>query len=154
MSARPLGPVRGLPEERGFTLVETLVAVVILALGIVAVANLLLVSSTSSAVANQATAAAAAAGETLELLQAAPFDDPRLEPGGSLTSDAAGHFRHEDVPGVGRLVSRWSVRTAGPRTKVVRVLSQGESPLTAGRSRALFTLVRTCTAQARGCPGP
>lgn len=154
MSARPPGPVRGFPGERGFSLVETLVAVVILALGIVAVANLLLVSSTSSAVANQATAATAAAGETLELLQAAPFDDPRLEPGGSLTSDAAGHFRHEDVPGVGRILSRWSVRDVGPQTKVIQVLAQGESPLTAGRSRALFTVVRTCTSQVRGCPGP
>src|SRR5688572_2444174 len=69
-------------QERGFTLVEALIAMVILVFGIIAVTNLLIVAASSNNVANQGTAATTAATEALERLKAQPFHT--LTQGGDL----------------------------------------------------------------------
>ena len=53
--------------ESGFTLVEALVAIVVLVFGLMAVTNLMLVAASSNSVANQGTAAVASATRIVEL---------------------------------------------------------------------------------------
>ena len=86
-------------SEAGFTLVEALVAIVILVFGLIAVTNLLVVAASSNSVANQATAAATIAAQRLELLKAQPFTS--LTVGGDLDSDVTNFNQNDDIPGVG-----------------------------------------------------
>ncbi len=59
--------------QAGFTLVEALIAMVILSFGLIAVTNLMLVASTSNTVANQSTAATSIASQRMEQLKALGF---------------------------------------------------------------------------------
>jgi type II secretory pathway pseudopilin PulG len=151
--------------EAGFTLVETLVAVVVLVFGLMAVTNLLLVAASSNAVANQGTAAVTSATRALDLLKSTSFAG--LTPGGmTFATDDGGKacgavdlvvtdwHCDDDMPGVGRVHTHWWV-TANPRLFHVRVQSEGTGALTGARSRAEFTTFRACTNSdpaTGGCP--
>jgi type II secretory pathway pseudopilin PulG len=141
-------------SEAGFTLVEALVAIVILVFGLIAVTNLLVVAASSNSVANQATAAATIAAQRLELLKAQPFTS--LTTGGDLDSDVANFNQNDDVPGVGRIHTRWAVVGIAGDAQVyfVAVRSEGTGVLSVRRSRAEFTTFRSCTSVALGCPNP
>jgi type II secretory pathway pseudopilin PulG len=141
-------------SEAGFTLVEALVAIVILVFGLIAVTNLLVVAASSNSVANQATAAATIAAQRLELLKAQPFTS--LTTGGDLDSDVANFNQDDDVPGVGRIHTRWAVVAIAADAQVyfVAVRSEGTGVLSVRRSRAEFTTFRSCTNVALGCPNP
>ncbi len=137
--------------EKGFTLVEALTAIVILAFGLIAITNLLVVAASSNSVANQSTAAATAASQLLDQLRAAPFET--LVVGGDLTADNV-YFRDEDFPGVGRIHTRWRIEAfvpANPRALFISVRSEGTGALSGARSRAEFTTIRTCTNATIGC---
>ena len=122
--------------ERGFTLVETLVAIVVLVFGIMAVTNLMLVAASSNTVANQGTAAVTSATRIMDMVKSTSHEDLRgLAPGGSdwATNDGAGSCNDpnlvvgafhcdDDLPGVGRVHTHWWVATtADPRLLYVRV---------------------------------
>jgi type II secretory pathway pseudopilin PulG len=141
-------------SEAGFTLVEALVAIVILVFGLIAVTNLLVVAASSNSVANQATGAATVAAQRLELLKAQPFTS--LAVGGDLDSDVANFNQDDDVPGVGRIHTRWTVVSIAGDAQVyfVAVRSEGTGVLSVRRSRAEFTTFRSCTNVALGCPNP
>jgi type II secretory pathway pseudopilin PulG len=141
-------------SEAGFTLVEALVAIVILVFGLIAVTNLLVVAASSNSVANQATAAATVAAQRLELLKAQPFTS--LAVGGDLDSDVANFNQDDDVSGVGRIHTRWTVVSIAGDAQVyfVAVRSEGTGALSVRRSRAEFTTFRSCTNVALGCPNP
>jgi len=141
-------------SEAGFTLVEALVAIVILVFGLIAVTNLMLVAASSNSVANQATAAATVAAQRLELLKAQPFTS--LAVGGDLDSDVTNFNQDDDVAGVGRIHTRWAVVSISGDAQVyfVAVRSEGTGVLSVGRSRAEFTTFRSCTNVALGCPNP
>jgi len=143
---------RGAGREAGFTLVEALVAIVILIFGLMAVTNLMLVAASSNTVANQATAAATTASEQMEVLKAKPFAD--LVAGGSVASDVTGFNSNSTLPGVGVIHTRWQIASPDGQTRFIRVRSEGLSRLVAARSRAELTTFRTCTAVQRGCPTP
>jgi type II secretory pathway pseudopilin PulG len=137
--------------EKGFTLVEALTAIVILAFGLIAITNLLVVAAASNSVANQSTAATTAASQLLEQLRAAPFDT--LAVGGDVTTDNV-YFRDDDIPGVGRIHTRWQIENfapANPRALFITVRSEGTGALSGARSRAEFTTIRTCTNATIGC---
>jgi len=156
--------------EAGFTLVEALVAVVVLVFGLLAVTNLLLVAASSNAVANQSTAAVASATRAMDLLRVTTYDALDDAPGG-MTFDAGDGGKdcadptlafsdwhcNEDVPGVGTVHTHWWVAaTADPRLLHVRVRSEGTGALAGARSRAEFTTFRSCTNSdpaTGGCPG-
>jgi len=157
--------------QAGFTLVETLVAIVVLTFGLMAVTNLLLVSASSDQVANQATAAATSASQVMDVLKSQPWSD--LDPaghGGNLTADTqtpapncralpvpiTGVFNCDDViDGVGTIKTRWTIAAvAGTgRLLMVTVRSEGTGVLGAGRTTTTFTALRACTESTLGsCP--
>lgn len=156
--------------EAGFTLVEALVAVVVLVFGLLAVTNLMLVAASSNSVANQSTAAVAAATRAMDMLRATTYDALDDAPGG-MTFDPGDGGKDcadptlvfsdwhcdEGVPGVGSVHTHWWVAaTADPRLLHVRVRSEGTGALAGARSRAEFTTFRSCTNSdpaTGGCPG-
>jgi type II secretory pathway pseudopilin PulG len=139
--------------EGGFTLVEALTAIVILSFGLMAVTNLLVVAASSNSVANQSTAAADMAARTMESLKLKPWNDALLAPGGGMTSCVTPNYcQTDDIPGVGRIETRWEIQTVDVRTKFIRVRSEGRGVLSGPRSRAEFTTFRSCTTPQIGCP--
>lgn len=158
-------------REAGFTLVEALVAIVILVFGLMAVTNLMLVAASSNTVANQGTAATTSASQALDFLKTIPFLN--LPPtGGSFVVPATSTTNcatltpttivtvfdcFDDVPGVGRVVTQWTIASPEPRVRFIRVRSEGTGALAGARSRSEFTLIRTCTDRTattppNGCP--
>jgi len=169
-------------KQSGFTLVEALVAIVVLVFGLIAVTNLFLVGGTSNQAANHSTAAATQATEVLEALKAIPFntlacggqligaDDP--PPGAPCQPDcngapdtcpvqcvAAGNFNYyREVPGVGTILTTWTIANpiggaAGPPVRYIVGQSESLAPLVGRRrSQAQFTTFRSCTTQ--GCSNP
>ena len=103
---------------------------------------------------NQATGAATVAAQRLELLKAQPFTS--LTVGGDLDSDVTNFNQNDDIPGVGRIHTRWSVVSISGDAQVyfVAVRSEGTGALSGRRSRAEFTTFRSCTNISLGCPTP
>lgn len=158
----------------GFTLVETLVAIVVLIFGLMAVTNLLFLAASSNTAANQASAATASASQVMDVLRTTRWDN--LLVGGNLDTDTTSptlacrdladwsaaaspdinaYNCIDDIPGVGRIVTRWQV-SAVPgtvRLRHIAVRSEGTGALSAGRSRATFTTLRACTDSVVGSCG-
>jgi len=155
--------------EAGFTLVEALVAIVILAVGLVSVTNLLLVAGSSTTVANQGTAATVAASQVMDGLKATTWEN--LVPGGGpdLETDvgptgadctaavnAPGVYNCDaDVIGVGRIHVRWRLQAPAGSTRslYIQVRAEGTGALVGARSRAEFTTFRVCTDASPAPPG-
>jgi prepilin-type N-terminal cleavage/methylation domain-containing protein len=124
--------------EQGFTLVEVMIAIVILAYGLLVLAQMMVVATNANALSGRMTATAALAKEQLELLKAAPFYtnpavinqgsvNPMLQVGGDLDTDqSAGgvdYFQYYDErgqpmipnqPGGAMYVVRWQVQQIIP----------------------------------------
>jgi len=153
----------GRAGEQGFTLIEALVAMVILMFGVAAVANLMVVAGSSNTVANHSTAATGAATQQMELLKSAPFST--LVTGGNIVTDtgptgACGvtpvttTYNCNSVPiganaqfvGVGRMHVRWQIfapTAAAPNTRFIQVTAESMAPAIGRRSRVLLTTFRT-----------
>ena len=140
--------------EAGFTLIETLVAIVVLVFGLIAVTNLLLVGATNNTVANHGTAATAVATQQMEVLKARPFRD--LAPGGSLTTDVTDFSANVPVEGVGTINVRWQIVTPTDEEQLrfIAVQAEGTGAMVRTRSRIQLTTFRACTADTAGCPAP
>jgi type II secretory pathway pseudopilin PulG len=146
-------------RESGFTLVETLVAIVVLVFGLMAVTNLLLVAASSNTVANQSSAATASASQVMDILRSTQWNN--LAVGGNLTADTTSpspdcraltspvvaYNCDDNISGVGTIKTRWQI-AAGVgtvRMLMITVRSEGQGALSGARSRATFTTYRTCT---------
>jgi prepilin-type N-terminal cleavage/methylation domain-containing protein len=157
---KTLDPGQADGRERGFTLIETLIAMVVLTFGLIAITNLLLVGATSSTVANHSTAAATEASAVMEKLKALSFNS--LVQGNDLavTAPSACDADTQDcvtpnnfnssrtVPGVGRIEVRWAVTptdVSGPPTRFIQVRAWSEGALAGARSRTDLTAFRSCT---------
>jgi prepilin-type N-terminal cleavage/methylation domain-containing protein len=141
--------VHGHPRaEQGFTLIEVLIAIVVLVFGLIAITNLFLVAGSSNTVANQATAASDVAAQIVENFKAQPWSGLSATTG---TFDGVPQLT-TGVVGVGVINSWWSITNVDTRTKFIRVRSEGAGVLARGRSRAEFTTFRTCTTPVLGCP--
>jgi prepilin-type N-terminal cleavage/methylation domain-containing protein len=145
-----LAPTTRFGSEGGFTLIEALVAMVVLAVGIISVANLMVVAARSNSVGTQGTAAATIASQEMERLTAISYN--ALPVGGDITADVAGFNSDTDVPGVGIIHTRWQVTGVANQTRLITVRSEGTGALSGARSRAEFTTIRSCTNVPIGCP--
>ena len=159
-------------DESGFTLVEALIAIVVLSVGLMAVTNLLIIAAASNTVGNHSTAATTAASETMERLKSRTF--LTLTPGGDVEAGTEGSIAACDespplttecvvpgnfnarrtVPGVGDIRTFWEIRQIDGQVLFIKVRSQSSAPLAGARSRAEFTTFRSCTSTAIGCPNP
>jgi len=158
--------------EAGFTLVEALIAMVILAIGLVAITNLFVVAAGSNTTASKSTGAAAHATEVMERLKATPVTGAGavLVLGGDLNADvglaapctdgttladcvAPGNFNaYQEIPGVGIAHARWTIVRAAqtfgtvlePSQTVYAITVQSEilGPFGGRMSLAQFTTLR------------
>jgi prepilin-type N-terminal cleavage/methylation domain-containing protein len=78
-------------RQRGFTLIETMVSILILTIGLVGTAALMSNSVNMGAHARYVSTAALLASEKMEDLDRFPDNDPNLAPGGSLGADITGY---------------------------------------------------------------
>ncbi len=143
--------MRARTNERGFTLIESLIAILILIVGLLAVSQLFVVAMSSNAMANRTTAAAAAGAQQLDRLKAVPYNDTRMQPGGSVDADVNGYWANTDMFGAGTVHVRWQISMIDANLRYIRVRAEviGIMPQ---MSRAEFTTFRSCTAQTTGCP--
>jgi Tfp pilus assembly protein PilV len=130
-------------SEAGFTLVEAIVAILVLIVGLAAVSNLLIVAATNNTTANKATGTAVAAAEWMEELKRRPYP-PAV--GGNLTANTPGFFTNPPrlSQGLGVINTRWTVApTLDPAVFLITVQSQDQSPVTGFvRSQSVFTTLR------------
>ncbi len=144
-------------NEKGFTLIESLIAILILIVGLFAISQVFVMAMSSNSTANRVTAAAAAGAQQLDRLKAIPYNDPRMQPGGGVVgangvlSDVAGYFADVDMYGVGRIRVRWQIAMIDNNLRFIRVQAETIGPFR-NLSRAQFTTFRACTAQLTGCP--
>ena len=153
-------------DESGFTLIEALVAIVILAVGLIAVTNLLVVGAASNTIGNHSTSTTTIASETLERLRNVSFPLVQVSPAGAIDATPTcddnvianaclrpGNFQaFKDVPGVGRVNTTWEIIQVDTQTLFIRVRSESTAALARRRARAEFTTMRSCTAVSLGCP--
>src|SRR5262249_13742670 len=76
-------------DEHAFTLIETAVAILILTIGLLALAQLFVLSTYTNTFAYDESIEVKAAEDTIELLRGLQFTDPRLSPGGTIRADVA-----------------------------------------------------------------
>jgi type II secretory pathway pseudopilin PulG len=154
-------------SESGFTLVEALVAVIVLVFGLMAVTNLMLVAASSNTVANQGTAAVNTAVRVMDMVKSNTYASftsvgttwETTPGGGPSCADpvamviGAGHCT-DNIPGVGSVHAHWWLQrdAVDARLYFVRVRAEGLGALAGARSRAEFTTFRSCTNLDGGCP--
>ena len=160
-------------SEAGFTLIEALIAIMILAIGLIAVANLLVVGAASNTIGNHSTNTTTIASETMERLRNIPFAQgnppvPVLVAGGDIEATATcnddlpasncvrpdNFHAVKNVRGVGRVNTTWEITRIDGQTYFIRVRSESTAALARRRARAEFTTIRSCTATSLGCPLP
>ena len=141
---------RGKSSEDGFTLVEALIAVVILVFGLVAITNLFLLAISTNIIANGSTAATDAASRTLEDLKNLPWNNAGLQ--AATCPVATPCQRLDDIPGVGIVESSWTIESVNAQTRFITVTSEHLGSFSRGKTRAQFTTIRTCTTPDLGCP--
>jgi type IV pilus modification protein PilV len=89
-SLSPRKPVKR-PRQRGFTLIETMVSILVLTIGLVGTAALMSNSVNMGAHARYVSTAALLASEKMEDLDRFPNNDPNLAAGGSLAADVTSY---------------------------------------------------------------
>lgn len=150
-------------DQAGFTLIEALVAIVILIFGLMAVTNLFLVAGSSNTVGNHGTVATAIASEVMDRLNAIEYraltdagggGDLTVGNDGLCEEPAAncvvpGTFEMtRDMPGVGRFITTWQITAvpetgAGPLAVVNSPAGLEICPAVAGGNQAYSIVVHT-----------
>ncbi len=111
--------------ESGFTLIEVMVAVIILTVGLLSLAQMMVLATNSNALSGRMTSASALAREQMERLKATPFysdpimktRNPALEDGGDLDAPGGGGYAQlydaqgNPVGGGGQYEVRWEIET-------------------------------------------
>jgi pilin/secretion family protein with methylation motif len=178
MDTRSTPAPTGRDLEAGFTLIEALIAIVVLAFGLIAVTNLFVVAASSNQIGNYSTVTATEASEVMERLKRVPFNTlapPANTTAGSLTADLppGGNFppalpaepdvfaggvpqynMYRDVAGIGRVCTRWTIQSytdvLTTPVLLITVRSFVVGPFGGQLSQAQFSTFRTCTGN--GCP--
>jgi type II secretory pathway pseudopilin PulG len=147
--------------EEGFTLVEALISIVVLAFGLVAITNLLIAATLSNSRASSNSAAAAVASQYMEQLKAIPVTGTANAldvlcaaasgpPWGDLDNNVANFNATDNLPGVGNVLTRWMITSpaAAVTTYMITVRSEVQRPIAGAAARAEFTAVRVVADQA------
>jgi type II secretory pathway component PulJ len=143
-------------REAGFTLIEALIAIVLLIVGLMAVTNLFIVAGNSNSVANRGTAATAIASRRMDVLNAEDFDDLAAAQGGNVDTACASpcqdavvdvapgapHCQCVLIDGVGAIETRWAITVVNANTLFLRVRAEARGVLGPSRTRSEFTLMR------------
>jgi prepilin-type N-terminal cleavage/methylation domain-containing protein len=111
-----LGKKAGKDQERGFTLVEVMVAVLLLALGLAALAAVQMTAVAINARANGMTRLATMAQERLETLLAFPYNHPHLLDTAVGTAKTTYNAASGDVPDGHHVY--WCVSEGSPRPRL------------------------------------
>jgi prepilin-type N-terminal cleavage/methylation domain-containing protein len=106
-------------SERGFSIVEVLIALTVVVAGVCGLAQLFVLATAANMQAADTTRATVLARQKIEQLRTEPFDQPRSPPD-ALTRDTPGFFDVADR----MFIRRWSVETlpADVNTLVLQVL--------------------------------
>jgi prepilin-type N-terminal cleavage/methylation domain-containing protein len=114
-----------LSGENGFSLIEVMVAVMILTVGLLSLAQMMVLATNSNSLSGRMTSASALAREQMERLKATPFysdpitktRNPALEDGGDLDAPGGGGYAQlydaqgNPVGGAGQYEVRWEIET-------------------------------------------
>jgi prepilin-type N-terminal cleavage/methylation domain-containing protein len=108
----------GRPEnESGFTLIELMIAMVVLTLGLVSIVGMSTYVARANADSNITSVLATAAQTQIDQLKGSTWTvyscDPGLQVGGSLTSNATNYYTTVSGTAAGNLVVRWQVAQGG-----------------------------------------
>lgn len=134
--------------EAGFTLLEAVMATLILLFGLASIFNLMIVAISSNSLANRASGAVAIASQEMEVLRSTPFTALVDSPVGvdTLEVQTPGFFRIDNADGVASYESRWAVQTlTDPNLKYLRVRTEPQG-FRGRTARAELTSIRSCTA--------
>ena len=111
--------------EGGFTLIEVMVAIMILTVGLLSLAQMMVLATNSNSLSGRLTSASALAKEQMERLKATPFysdpqaltRNPLLLDGGDIDAPGGGGYaQHYDADGLpveggGQFEVRWEIET-------------------------------------------
>ncbi len=169
---------QGRDAESGFTLIEALIAMIILVVGLIAIANLFVVAMSSNQIGNYSTVTTSIASDVMEKLKGLPFlslvptgspynaadpwsvddwEDSDFATAVSGNPDCTTNIATKDscvitIAGIGRVVTHWKIinpAAGGAATYFILVRSEVAGPLGRG-TRGQFTTFRTCISS--GCP--
>jgi len=127
----------GFMRQRGFTLVELMVAILALGIGLTAVAPLFVQATRRAAASADIGDVSALAVRRMELLRTRSFDT--LTAGGSLTSNVTGYFDAGDPD----VTVRWTVVNVNARLKTISVRASTNRPVNGAVKIAEFDVRRT-----------
>lgn len=138
-------------SQDGFTLIEALIATLVLSFGLISISNLMIVSTSTNYIANQSTAATMIAAQQLETLRSTAFVNMTVSPSDTLNSQVSGWNAQTNVAGVGNFITTWRIQAVSVNTRFIQVRTESLGFL-GRRTRAEFTTYRSCTLPNSGCP--
>lgn len=131
-------------DERGFTLVEVLIAMIILTIALVSLAELMAITLRAQLLGRNETAAVRLAQSKIDELVATDFwptENPLVTVGGSLTSNVT---NYNDSPESG-YTRRWQVEAIAGETRIRKLTVRIIPPISDRRTTAqveLTTIIR------------
>jgi len=128
------------PRERGFTLVEVLVALFLIGIGVLAAAPMFMYAMQGTAVGGDFGSTGAAAVDRMELLRSEDWVD--LEPGGDIDANVNDYFDASDPD----VLVRWEIAVAPapapPGTKTITVRAIAARQVVGERKDVVLTTLR------------